>query len=138
MLLFPPSPLPSPPPELISNARCAVLLHHPIQHRFTEYNMPLNCLEMRNSFPSYNWLRGTVFLNSISVLPCPLISFLLTLNSSQNLLLSILMMGHSRVGFGDVTVRLPSLSQALSLSFRITEPSALTPPTGRHTLRHLH
>lgn len=38
-------------------------------HRFSDYNMPLNCLEMRNSFPSYNWIRGTVFLNSISALP---------------------------------------------------------------------
>lgn len=23
--------------------------------------MPLNCLEMRNSFPSYNWIRDTQF-----------------------------------------------------------------------------
>jgi hypothetical protein len=132
MLLFPP------PPRPISTACCAVLLYHPILQRFSDYNMPLNCLEMRNSFPSYNWIRGTVFLNSISVLPCPLISFLLTLNSSQNLLLSILMMGHSRVAFGDVTVRLPSLSQTLFLSFLIFEPSPLFSPPGRHTLRHLH
>lgn len=24
--------------------------------RFADYNTPLNCLEMRNSFPSYNWI----------------------------------------------------------------------------------
>lgn len=34
--------------------------------RFSDYNMPLNCLEMRNSFLSYNWIRGSVLLNSFS------------------------------------------------------------------------
>lgn len=59
-------PLPHNPPP---RSCYAVLLYHPILQRFSDYNMPLNCLEMRNSFPSYNWIRGTVFLNSISVLP---------------------------------------------------------------------
>lgn len=29
--------------------------------RFTDYNMPLNCLEMRNSFLSYNWIRAIFY-----------------------------------------------------------------------------
>lgn len=29
------------------------------RRRSSDYNMPLNCLEMRNSFPSYNWIRAT-------------------------------------------------------------------------------